>query len=244
MKEVYEFKRYKDCLSHFLVSKGQKWGSKTQLAQAIKCQPGFVSQVLNGDLHFSQDQMLGVCSFLQFDESETDFLILLLNKDRAGNLKSKSYFDQKIKAAILNRESIKNRIKNRRETKAELASEYYSSWKYNVLHMLLRNEKHKNQDRLKQLLNLTSDEFDQMISLLKKMELIDAHDSNLEVTNERVHIPSDSKWVTQHHVNWRIETIKEIQERPKKGLHFSSVMSISASAHEKIQSLDLVHQRQ
>ncbi len=239
MKDVYSFKSYKECIDHFLNARKQVWGAKSQMAQFLGCQPGFISQVLGGDLHFSQEQLLGVCEFLQFDEVEQDFLILLLNRERSGSSQLKSYFEEKIRALLRERESIKNRINTRSETKPELASEYYSSWKYNVVHMLLRIDQYKDTTQLKEMLNLSSAEIEQMIGLLRKMGLVEGNGKRLAVTDERVHIASDSPWITRHHMNWRLQAIQQIQDRPKKGLHFSSVMSISAEAHAQIKSLIL-----
>src|SRR5580698_6182945 len=92
-KSVLEFDDYKSFIKEIEGARSElQRGFRTRLAEAAQCQSAFVSQVLNTGAHFSLEQGLRVAKFLNLDKEESQFFILLLEKNRAGTKDLEDFF--------------------------------------------------------------------------------------------------------------------------------------------------------
>ena len=94
-KQVFRSTHYREFFEHCCAlpgGKGKKHGIVQELAEALNCHPTFVSQVLKGKSELSVEQALSFAQHFSLDEEETHFFVLLVEKSRAGNSTTRSYF--------------------------------------------------------------------------------------------------------------------------------------------------------
>jgi uncharacterized protein (TIGR02147 family) len=84
---IFHFDNYKELLSHKVNDKRNERGYMSKLAQFAGIHSSFLSQVLRGQVNLSSDQALAFCEFWDFDESETDYFLTLVQMERAGTAK-------------------------------------------------------------------------------------------------------------------------------------------------------------
>ena len=88
---------YKEYLKARLAQMPRKgWGARGKLAKAIPCQVGYVSQVLNGEAHFSLEQCYAINNYLAHSEEEGHFFLLLTQLGRAESHPIREYFQKQI----------------------------------------------------------------------------------------------------------------------------------------------------
>jgi hypothetical protein len=134
---VFDFSEYKGYLKSHLGGKSHRRGVKSALAHAIPCQPTYVSQVLNGEVHFSLEQATSINRFFGHTEEESHFFLLLLMKDRAGNAELKTYFGRQIENVLEQRLNLTSRLGTKNDLDENEKSIFYSSWHYAAIHMAL-----------------------------------------------------------------------------------------------------------
>ncbi len=234
---VFDFQSYKLYLQACFPAQGEKRGSRRALAEVVGCGAGFISQVLNDELHFSQEQAISVSYFLGMNEEEREFFIILLNRDRAGSEKLREFYDQKRKEILKRRSEIKTHIKDQQEMPKEFANIYYSQAKYQAIHMAIRNPRLFSEELISRYLDIEIDEVRRAVDFLVQSGLVKLKGKRLEVTERRIHLSEQSGSLERHHVNWRLDVVREVLHAPKKGIHYTSVMSISKKAHEEIKEM-------
>ncbi len=92
-----------------------------------------VSQILKGSKHFTIEQAYDVAEYFAFDETEREYFILLIQKERAGNIRLQKYFEKKILSVKSDSLKIANRIKTEYHFSDHEKSIFYSNWLYNGL---------------------------------------------------------------------------------------------------------------
>ncbi|MGZ6480071.1 MAG: hypothetical protein ACXWQE_12255 [Bdellovibrionales bacterium] len=148
MKSLFEFNEYKPYLRLVLGSGKRRSGQRSKLAQFLTCQTAHVSQVLNGDSHFSVEQAYRINAFLGHSREESHFFFLLVNLDRAGSKDLQEYYQAQIDEILRRRSIIKNRVSSTHTIPQEHQTRYYSSWHYVAIHMALSIPELQSRDKL------------------------------------------------------------------------------------------------
>ncbi len=236
MTKLYEFSDYKKFLNHRLdeLDSGGR-GSRARMSRAIGCQTAYTAQVLRGHAHFSLEQGEAINQFLGHTEDQGQFFLLLLQIARAGTPALKSRFVKQLNAI---KESL-SLLKNRLGVKENLADRdqvlYYSSWHFGAIHALISIPGFQRPEVIAERLRIDVRSVSEAIEFLVRAGLVDrSKNASLTVGKTRIHLGADSPWISKHHMNWRFQAIRAIEEDPKKGLHYSSVVSISKSDEIKV----------
>ena len=92
MNEIFVYEHYRDFIRDRMKADPKSWGLQSRLAKAAGCQQAYLSQVLKGQTELTPEQGLGICQFWNFSERETEFFLLLLQRDRSGQKSMKDFF--------------------------------------------------------------------------------------------------------------------------------------------------------
>lgn len=95
---VLNYLDYKKYIEDEVKDRGEPWGYWAQLARAINCQPAYLSRCLKDKTHLTTDQILALSRFWALSNSETEYLVFLLEMARAGTEENKNYFLKKTKS--------------------------------------------------------------------------------------------------------------------------------------------------
>lgn len=237
MPILYEYTDYKKYLSDVLSPSGATRGSRSRLAQALKCQTGFISQVLNGRTHFSLEHTILISEFLNHDELESSFLVLLVQLGRAGSTKLENHFKMQIHAIQERRKLISQRVGQAEQLSEKDQMRYYSAWYYSAIHVLTAIPKFQNKIEISKSLKLSLQTVSNCLEFLKKIGLISEMEGTFKSTAARIHLDKDSSMINQHHSNWRIKAIQSIDECKKEDFHLSGVWSLAEKDVEQIRNL-------
>lgn len=234
---LYDFKNYKDYLKSVFTTKGQGRGIRSKVAECLRCQTGFISQVLNGKSHFSFEHCIKISSFLNHNKDEKHFFMLLVQKDRAGTDDLKDYFLCQINDILKKREEIKSRIKVDGKLNEHDYFQYYRFWYYAAIHVLISIPQYQSKEAICKKLNLSTETVTTALEFLVDRGLAIEKVGKYSIGKSRVHLPRESPIIFNHHTNWRLEAIKSFDDNRIDNLHYSAVISISKADAKKIKKL-------
>ncbi len=236
---VFEFTSYKSYLSKVLSPSGSSRGQRSRLAEALNCQTAFVSQVMNGDVHFSLEHAVQISSFLKHSPEEQHFFVLLLQKERAGSKALREYFDAQMKEITARRQLIKERIHAQSGLSTEAQMRYYSAWYYAAVHILISVPEFQVPDKIATALQLPLPLVNSTLDFLLQHGLAAMEKGRYRIGNARIHLPSDSPMISKHHANWRMKAVQSMEQLDSQNLHYSLVVSLSESDRETIRNMIL-----
>ncbi|OFZ20511.1 MAG: hypothetical protein A2X94_10780 [Bdellovibrionales bacterium GWB1_55_8] len=234
---IFEFTDYKAYINATLEANSKKRGGRSELARSIHCQPGYVSRVLGGSIHFSLEQADSVNQFFGHSEDESQYLLLLVEWNRAGSTHLKAHLEKQISRFQKDYLNLKNRLKieNRLEEKDQ--TRYFSSWHYAAIHTLLSIPQFQNKERISKQLHIRLNRVSQVIDYLVRTGLIAFDGKKYSTGVSRLHLGNDSPLISKHHINWRIQAIKTLEHEDLDDLHYSSVVSLSNADVQTIKSI-------
>lgn len=214
-------------------------GSRSELADFLGCQSGYISQVLQGLSDFSLEQGMKICSFLQLSEEESHFFMLLLQLEKASTTSLKDYFHHQIKHIKKERDEIKNRIKVNSDLSVEDYHQYYSSWEFAALHILTSIPAFQNKEVIRKKLKISHARLNEVLEFLVAKGLIEEKGYKYNIGKKRIHLPKDSPFIVSHHKNWRLHSINILSDKNPHNLNFSGVFSLATNDIEKIREIVL-----
>jgi uncharacterized protein (TIGR02147 family) len=236
---IFEFTSYKSYLAKVLSPSGHSRGQRSRLAEALNCQTAFVSQVMNGDVHFSLEHAVQISSFLKHTSDEQHFFVLLLQRDRAGSKALREYFENQMKEIVARRQLIRERIHARPSLNAEAQMHYYSAWYFAAIHILTSVPEFQTPDKIAAALQLPLPLVNSTLDFLLKHGLATFEKGQYRIGNARIHLPADSPMVSKHHANWRMKAMQSMEQNDPENLHYSLVISLSESDRETIRNMIL-----
>lgn len=235
MSLVFDFHDYKPYLIQAIEQMPKRGrGFRSRLANAVRCQTAFVSQVLNGSAHFTLEQALAINPLLGHDEDEGNYFLLLVQQGRAGSPALDKHFRKQAEKARAQRLIIRERFKSRAELTSEQQMTFFSEWYFVALQILTSIPEYQTPRELQTALGLPQATLNRAISFLLESGIIRDDQGKLKIGQNRIHLGSDSPLISKHHVNWRLQAMRSLERGPDHDLHYTSVVSVSAADVERI----------
>lgn len=135
------------------------------------------------------------------------------------------------------RELIKNRIKAETPEAPLVKGQYYSSWIFAAVHIACLSSTRQTPERIATSLGLPLSAVHEALEFLQNSRLVVEEKGRYQVQVSRLHLSARDHHLKNHHVNWRLAAIRQIQFGGEGNLHYSSVMSISSSVFERMKEL-------
>jgi len=226
-KSIYDFSDYKAYLRSQVGDKTARRGLKSALANALSCQPTYISRVINGPAHLSLEQATGVNEFFSHSRDDSHYFLLLVQKDRAGNRPLKSYFAEQIQEMLDRRLNLTRRLGTQNKLSEEHKQIFYSSWIYLAIHIALTIPELRTREALAQYLNLPSKKVAEILEFLVEAGLARPDGQHFTSESSLLRIGSDSPFIIRHHCNWRTQVLESLDREKIHDLHYSGVVSLS-----------------
>lgn len=212
-------------------------GQLQKLAAHLSVHPTLVSQVFRGPKNLTPEQACKAADYLGLTERESDYLLALVEHERAGNPPLRSYWKRRLDALREEDREVANRIAPARRISDEQRAEFYSSWEYSATRLATSIERLRTIDALAERLGLPPKRVAEIAEFLVKTGLCARKNGKLETGPSRTHLPADSPIVSRHHLNWRLKAIEAHPNLRKHELAFSAPVSIGKREREKVRAI-------
>jgi uncharacterized protein (TIGR02147 family) len=236
---IFEISEYKQYLVHRLGGFRSRKGLRLAVAKTLNCQPTFVSQVLNGNAHFSMEQAEKVSRFLGHTEEEREYFFLLLQKERAGTQELKEYFATKMGQLLAKRQVLTHRLGKDTTLNRVDQAIYYSSWHYAAIHIAVTIPNLRTRESIADFFKLPLNKVSKVLEYLVSTGLLEKNENGEYSTgHSKIRLGNDSHNILKHHTNWRNQAIDSLDRETPFDLHYSAVLSISAA--DKVRIKDMI----
>lgn len=238
MLSIFEYTNYSKYLDAWIDSLGSRsYGAKGRIAEALGVSSSLVSQILKGEKAFTPEQASDLCDFLGLNEIESDYFNLLVNFERAGNLRYKEKIQRKIQNLQEQSRKIGKRVPRHKELTDEQRAIYYSSWLYTGVRNLTAVPEMNNADAIAKHLNLEPQIIHRVLRFLLENGLCKEENGKITYGPASTHVDKESPFVNKHHQNWRFQAIQNMEKKSDKDIFFTAPMSLSKDAAFEIKKL-------
>jgi uncharacterized protein (TIGR02147 family) len=235
-QSIYEFRDYKRYLITLTKTAGR--GFKKALAQAAQCQTTYISQVLGGRANFSLEQAQAAGGFLGLTPNEVFYFLLLVQKARAGTAELRNFLDKRIDEEHAKYLLIRERVKIKNTLSEEAKAEYYSSWQYAAVHLLLTIPQYQEPRSIAKRLHLPLRRVSEILGFLGSVGLAEQKGGKYLPGQKQLYLEKTSPLISKHHTNWRMKAIQSFENGASEDqLHFSSVFTLTLDVAEKIRHI-------
>jgi hypothetical protein len=230
---LYTYSDYIDFLNALVKANKEQRGFQTQLCQKLGCQPATFSRALNNTLELTRDQVANLCQVLMLSDLEVEYLLGIYDLKLSSSPYLRQRSQEKVKKLKANATKISAQLKEVSEPlDLMVAFEYYSSWSYSAVHMLLMIPEYRSFEKIKNRLKIEEEELLVILNKLVEWGLAKKTKSGFEASEKSLHLDKNHPVSNQDHINWRIKAIDDIQKKKESSLHYSAVFSMSRGDFE------------
>ena len=193
-----------------------------------------MSHVFKGDRDLNAEQALEVAAYFDLKPLETDYFVLLVQRERAGTYKLKEHYNKKL--SIVHKEGMSTgyRIEGARELTEEVKAEYYSNWLYSATRLTMSLEGIESAEDIARHLKADFKKVEQAIEFLLEYGFCEKEDGKLKPKRRVLYLPPDSPLVTQQHINWRLKGLEKVRNLKDDELYFSGAMTLAKEDVKRI----------
>jgi len=204
------------------------YGQLARIAQHIGVNPVVVTQVLKSDRDFNEEQGLKVADFLGLNPMETECFMRLLARDRAGTHDLKAFHESALEALRKEARKITNRLAVHRDLDDSTKSVFYSDWVYSATRLLTTIKEFQTPEALAQRLNLSNARINEVLDFLVNYGLCTRDGSGkLDIGIASTHLDAQSRFINNHHRNWRLKGLESLNRITPEELFYSSPCTLS-----------------
>jgi uncharacterized protein (TIGR02147 family) len=225
MFELTDYKKYLNAAIDELSENGR--GIRLKFAKAMDCQPGYVSQVLNGSAHLSLEHADKASRFLGHTDDESQYFLSLVLFARAGTTEFKERMQRQIDLLQAEHLNLKKRFKIKDRISEKDQSVFYSNWQYVAVLTALSVPALQSKEAISARFHIPLKRVSEIIEYLVSAQLIKIEKGKFLPTTTRTHLGANSPLISKHHINWRLQAIQSLEKESATDLHYSSVISLS-----------------
>jgi uncharacterized protein (TIGR02147 family) len=235
MVSVFDHLSYKTYLQEAIRAlPKQGHGVRLRLAEHLGCQSTYISQVLQGDAHFSLELAEKAGKFFQLGQAELEYLLLLVQEERAGTRDLRAHFRRLRERLLESRKETKNRFLTPQPLSSEDQAKFYSAWHFAAIHALLTVPAYRTKDAIHERLGLPMPVVNDALDFFVRVGFATVDGGVYTPGTTRTHLPSGSPLLGKHHINWRLRSMLNIDHANADDLHYSSVHTVSEADYQKI----------
>lgn len=238
-ENVFAFSAYKKFIQSRVESDPNRWGLLTKLSEAAGCQRPYLSRVLSQEAHLTPAQIFGIARFWKLSEDETEFLLGLLEIERAGSSAYRDYWKKKNAELKRRQENLARVVDRESAINDEKNLIYYSSWSWTAVHILTSVPEFRTEKAIAERLSLPAHQVRSILMTLESWGAVKKTGHRWEYGAREQHISKNSPLAVFHHTNWRQKAMVDAQQMNPESVHYSVVQSLSRDDFEHIKSLVL-----
>ena len=237
-KSLFEFEDYKAFLHAKIASSPREGkGLRRKLAESMGCQVAYVSHVLAADRHFSLEQAEAAARFFNLRSEETEFFLLLVEWNRAGTENLKKVLARQLDRRRSEHQLLKSRVAIQGKISEEDQAQYYSSWHYEAIHILLTIPEFRTIPKIARRLKIHPERASEILSFFLEKGIARETADGYTPTDAHIYLKGDSPLISKYHSGWRVHVLQSLDLIRKEDLHYSAAVTLSAVDYQKVREL-------
>ena len=233
---IYGYLDYKQYIADQVKDLGEPWGYWGKLAAAIACQPAYLSRCLKDKTNLTTDQVLALSRFWSLSNSETEYLVYLLEMAKSGTAENKKYFLSKLAHLKKENENLKKLVNRDSFERSQDQALYYSNWLWMAIHFACSIEEYQKVQFLSEKFHISPAQINFILEKLLSLGLVIKNGDRWLFNSGEFHLEKGSPLVQAHHQNWRGRAVADSQNPESDGIHYSAVYTLSKKDFLKLRA--------
>jgi uncharacterized protein (TIGR02147 family) len=219
---IYEFLDYKAFIESHIRSLPERGrGEKSRIANALGIHTTMVTHVLKGKLQFTLEQTLKLADHWALNELETEFLVALVQLDRAGDKRAKSFCRKRVDELRARARNLSQRLNTQNELSEDDRAKFYSNWIYAGIRLLSATDQFATPAAMAELTNLPLSTVRTALDFLVTRGLCTEEDGSYRYGPTHTYLEATSPLVATHHLNWRRKAAERFDRLRAEDLVFT-----------------------
>lgn len=232
---IYKYTSYKDYFNDWVKALPKAGrGEYRKLAKKLTISTTMISQVFKGDKDLSLELASELCDYLQLNDSESDYFMLLVSYSKAGSFNLKEKLKKKIQASQAFAKKLENRVVKDTELSEASKLTFYSSWVYSAVRMMSDLPDINSSYEIAQRLNLPHTFVKKFLDFLIDEGLVAKAGSKLKIGSKTTHLSADSPLVSKQHQNWRLRGFDKMALQDPGNLFYTGPMALSKDVADQV----------
>jgi uncharacterized protein (TIGR02147 family) len=225
---VFDFDDYKPFVREFiqrLPHRGR--GQYRAMAKHLRVHTTLLSHVFRGTKELTAVQGCALASFLRLGELDADYLLALIESNRAGTHELKSAITRRLAQLRERRSQLEHRIPGARSLSGEERATFYSQWYYSAVRLASSLPSMRDATAIAERLRLPIELVRDALEFLLESNLIRKNGDGFELVAKRTHLGASSPLAAVHHRNWRVVAMNRYERMSSRDLAFTSPVTLS-----------------
>jgi len=202
--------------------------SYKKIAESLRVHTSQISQIMAGHRELTVEQAHELAALFDFTKTETDYFILLVQKERAGTASFKKYCEEKLKKIVEDSRKLSQRFDHEKTLTDEEKSIFYSDTIYSSVRLFCSlKEKGMSMDEILERFELPKERLVQVLNFLIATGLLIQKNERYVLGISSTFLPGHSPFIQSHHRNWRLKALQEFPRITEEEMMFTAPMSIS-----------------
>jgi len=233
---IFSYSDYRKYLNSYIAGLPKKGrGELSKMATHLGVHSTLMSLILSGERELTIEQAYDLATYLQLTDMEMEFLVLLVQYQRAGNHRYKSHVKKKLDALRTEATKLSNRFEHETKLTEEQRSLFYSSWIYSAIRLFTSTKSHGVKvEEITERFRLTRQQVMSVLQFLESAGLITQEKDHYKFGTQRTFLEQGSPHLVKHHSNWRIKSVQKADRISNEELMFTSPISLSKKDFELI----------
>jgi uncharacterized protein (TIGR02147 family) len=220
--------------THLKSLPNQGRGQLTRLAAHLRVNTTLVSQVMSGSRHFSDEQALEVAEFFGLIGVEQEYFVLLIQQEKAGSAKLRTYIADKLKDLKATALELKNRVQMERSLTDEERTRFYSSWLYSAVRLYCSLGEGKTLEEVCNKFGLERIRAQEIVQFLVGTGLCVQAKGLYKLGTQSTFIEQSSPHYLKHLTNWRLKAVEAADQSKPENFLVTAPMSLSEADFEHV----------
>lgn len=238
MKPIFEYSGYKEFVRDSLLSMPHRGrGQYRRMAEQMRVHTTLLSHVFRGDKELTAEQACAVASFLGLHELESDYLLALVERSRAGSPALKLAIDRRLATLRERHQQLEHRVPGARMLSREERTTFYSQWYYSAVRLTASLPGMKDAQAIAARLGLPREVVQAALTFLLDADLLAREGEGYRLVAKRTHLGASSPLAATHHRNWRVQAMSRYERMTPRDFAFTAPISLSRADFGLIREL-------
>lgn len=216
----------------------QGFGQWKRMAEHMNISTVLVSQIFQGSKHLTEEQAWQLRTFLALSPLQARYFLLLVQKERAGHVDLKAFYESELRELKLKSQQLKNRIETDVKLSEENKAIFYSNWTYSAVRLLTSIDQCQTLKEISEYLGIPATEVHFVLQFLVSIGLcVQVNDGKYAMGPARTHLEGESPYVKNRQINWRMKAFEFMDIKNKQDLFYTGPMSLGTETMEEAREI-------
>lgn len=235
---IFDYDDYRDFVRERLAQMPRRGhGQYRRMAKHMRVHTTLLSHVFRGKKDLTPEQACGLASFLQLPELEQDYLLGLVDRNRAGSKQLKQAVERRLAGLRERNQQVEHRMPGARTLSREDRATFYSQWYFSAVRLASSLPNMHDAEAIGSRLGLPRELVQSTLDFLLDVGLIAREGERFRLVAKRTHLGAGSPLVAAHHRNWRAQVMSRYEGMTRRDFAFTAPITLSKADFQRVREL-------